>query len=337
MSSFPGEQKNKKQFLDFFPVPQFLLFSMTGITLSDKSVRFTEFKRGSRGLELKHSGEVMLPDGALVSGFIHDKDALIKVFADLRSQYGFRFIRATLPEEKAYLFTTTVDKVPFNDLRDAVAFTIEENVPVSLEKSVFDFEVIGDSAGKQEVRVAVAVLPLKVVSTYIEVFKAAGMIPVSFDIESQAIARAIVPKDDMRAHLIVNITDGRIGFYVVEDGVVEFSSTSVLNSVPTNGAADSRGIKIELRKMFTFWNTRLDKRGMPARKIEKVLLIGSGARDDALVSELTSGIDVECALGNVWENAFSFNEHLPGVPYEESLIYAGAIGAALPVKYIPYV
>jgi Tfp pilus assembly PilM family ATPase len=46
-----------------------------------------------------------------------------------------------LPEEKAYLFTTSIPKVAQKDIRSAIEFKMEENVPIPASDLVFDFLV----------------------------------------------------------------------------------------------------------------------------------------------------------------------------------------------------
>src|SRR3989344_2718958 len=117
-------------------------------------------------------------------------------------------------------------QVAFGGLRDAVAFIVEENVPVSLAESVFDFEIIDQMPGSNKIKLTVTVLPKDIVNAYITLFESAGITPISFDIESQAIARTLIHRGDRRPNLIINLSRKKTGFYVVEDKVVQFSTTS---------------------------------------------------------------------------------------------------------------
>jgi hypothetical protein len=321
-------------FFDFFPTPRFLLLSNTGVAVSEKSAQAVENKKK---LSLKYCAEAPLPKGAISSGVILDPAACAKVLQELSDTYKFNYVHATLPEEKAYLFTAELEKVPFKDLRDAVAFIIEENVPLSLAESIFYFDVVGGAADPSKIKVAVSVIAEKEVQLYVNMFESAGITPISFDIESQAIARSVIVRGDVRTHLIVNIGETKTGLYVVEDEVVQFSSTPPLGSVEVQGYRDIQSLKSEVRKLFSFWNTRLDKRGIPQRKIERIILCGEGAAKEDFVSELMTGFEVEYSIADVWGNAFSIKEHLPELPFQASLSYPAAIGAALPPRENMYV
>lgn len=331
--STPKVIKHKRTFLDFFPVPEFLLISTAGISITDHHVRFTEFKKGKyRGeLELTHYATAEIPHGLIESGAIKNAEPVIPVVKEIGRKYGVKYTRATLPEEKAYVFTTTIARVPDDGLRDAVAFIIEENVPVELATSVFDFEIIPSGTDAKEVKVAVSVLPTQVVENYSAIFRGAGMIPISFDIESQAIARAVIPAGDMSPYLIINLSTYNTGFYVAEEEVVQFSSTIANGAI--GGAEAAKQLRDEMRKIFSFWNMRVDKNGVPQKRIEKIIITGAEATNEAFLKEVMTGIEIPYEIGNVWVNTTEHKENIPNIAFKDSLTYTAAIGLTLPNRH----
>lgn len=329
----------KKLFSDFFPTPEYLLLANSGIVITDASVKFVQFTRGmlKSALHLAHFKRIPLPDGVVQSGFINDPDKLISILKNLSRRYGLQYVYATLPEERAYLFTATIDKVPEEGLRDAVAFIIEENVPVQLPNSVFDFDVVGELKESNQLKVVVSVISKKVVDFYLQVFESAGITPVSFDIESQVIARAIVPRGDKRAQLIVNLTHKKTGFFIVEDEIVQFTTTLPYGTEESSPNSRLDDIKAELKKIFAFWSAKADKLGLAERKIEKMLICGSGAQNDSLVAELEKDCPLTCELVNAWVNAPGAVSDLPAAFLKESLDYVAAIGLVLPDDKEPHV
>ncbi len=312
---------------DIFPTPRFLTLTDAGVSISERTVRYISFKPSGRGdLHIEYSGEIALPEGVVSQGEVKDKEKLVEVLSQLSRERGIRFVKATLPEERAYLFTTSVDRVPYKDLRDAVAFLIEENAPVSLSKSLFSFEIL-DNPG--DFKVAVSVLPTDVAQTYIETFEAAGLTPVSFDIESQAIARALVKRGDERAHLIIYLGHNRVGFYLVNDGVVQFSTTLSIDVADSENPETIKTLKLEIRKFFSFWSSKFDLNALPNQKVERIIIGGPWAKDEKLVSNIMSDVETPYSLGNVWINVSDIEKRLPDMTFEESLAYAAAVGAAL--------
>src|SRR3989344_3950548 len=122
----------QRTFLDFFPVPEFLLLSTTGIVITDTDTKFVQLHREifGDGFELAHATKVTNPRGVVESGLIENPNELVPILKKLASHYNISYARASLPDEKAYLFTTAISWVPPEGCRDAVAFIVEENVPV---------------------------------------------------------------------------------------------------------------------------------------------------------------------------------------------------------------
>lgn len=326
---------NQNFFYNHFPTPEYLTLSNSGIAITDEHVHFIQFRHGlvGNGLRLAHFEKIILPEGVVESGFINNPERLVAVLSDLARRYNLSYVRATLPEERAYLFTTTIDKVPAEGLHDAVAFIIEENVPVTLADSVFDFDILNTVEEPNKLRVTVAVLSNKVVNFYLPVFEAAGITPVSFDIESQAIARAAVPKGDKSAQLILNLGKKKCGFYVVEDEVVQFTTTLKFGA---GDRAHLNDLKTEIKKIFAFWAAH-DKSASADHNIKKVLVCGEASLDQGFVTELLDESPVLYEFANPWTNFSGTTDRLPAELAKDTIEYAPAIGLAMPHPHRTYV
>ncbi len=329
--------QKQNSFYNHFPTPEYLTLSTSGIAITDESLHFIQFRHGlfGNGLKLSHYEKIALPEGVVESGFINNPEKLGVVLKDLAARYSLSFARATLPEERAYLFTTTIDKVPTEGLRDAVAFIIEENVPVSLADSVFDFDILNATEEADKLRVTVSVISRKVVDFYLQVFESAGVTPVSFDIESQAIARAVVAKGDKSTQLVLNLGRKKTGFYVVEDEVVQFTTTLPYGA-GEGDHAHLNDLKTEIRKIFTFWSAH-QKSATADGDISKVLICGEASLDHSFVTNLMSESPVPYDWVNPWVNVASTPERLPPDLVKDALDYVSAIGLAVPHPHRTYV
>lgn len=321
----------RKTFIDFFPVPEFLLLSNTGIAITDNYTKFVQLRRGifQDRFDLVHATKVDNPKGAVESGLITSPAALVPILKKLVSHYGVRYAHAVLPEERAYLFTTTINWVAPEGIRDAVAFIIEENAPVTLAESVFDFEIIKEDKALGQITLSVFVLPKEIVNAYVSLFESVGIVPISFKLESQAIARALIHQDDKRSHLIINLSWKKTGFYILEDGVVQFSTTSAYSIGGDDLYSNLNDMKAEMRKVLAFWDIRNNKSGKPERKIEKAILCGPGGSKDEFIKKFMSESNIEYSPADIWLN-MSPKHHIEKMSFEESLEYTTAIGSVLP-------
>jgi Tfp pilus assembly PilM family ATPase len=315
-----------ESFFDFFPAPKFLEMPSPGLSLSDAGVRFIEFGEEKHGLILKDFGEASFSPDFMVGGKIENSQGLITALTDFRKEKNIHYIRTTLPDERAYLYTTDVPNVNEKEMRTAVEFTLEENVPLSVSEVVFDYNILAPKEGvvlkKDTTRVSVSVLPRDVVSEYLNVFQAAGFTPLHFEIESQSVAKAIVPRGNKGTFLLLNIGKIKTSVSIVSDWEVSFTST-------VSTSEDLATAFEEIKKITVYWQTQADRRNEIAEPFEKIFLCGEGAARPDLATIVSGKTGIRAQVADVWVNVFSLKDYIPDITLEKSLGYASAIGLAL--------
>jgi Tfp pilus assembly PilM family ATPase len=343
-----------KSFFDFFPTPKFLEMPAPGLALNDSGLKFIELGSGPGGQIVKRYGKAELPQGLIEAGNIKDQEGLTRALEDFRKSFDLRYIRASLPEERAYLFQTTVPNIGDRELRTAVEATIEENVPLSVSEVIFDYSVLPKQEGEAEdkVTVFVSVIPESIVLDYLSVFRNAGFMPLHFDVESQAVAKSLIVKNDPVVSLIVNLNHRNAGLYIVSQGAVSFTSTIQVdppeklskNKTETSLNKEAvinddlgllkvypalNGLVSEIKKVFLYWQTQSDRVNRKIQPIEKIILCGDESGRTGVSHFLAHELDTKVELGNVWKNVFSFDSYIPDISFEDSLSYAAAVGLAL--------
>lgn len=350
------------RFFRFFPPPFFLNFPTAGVDISETSIKVLKLKETKDGRIPDFFEEKRIALGIISQGEIKDLSSLATVLIGLKRKYDLTFIRASLPEEKVYLFQTNI---PFledkKQLLHNIEFQLEEHVPIPPEDSVFDYDVIREHEGNIEV--SVTVFPKKVVESYKEVFRLAELTPVSFELEGQAIANAVIAPGDGGAYMIVDFGRTRTGISIVKNGVASFTSTvdvggnaltevitklfnvdeaeaqriknkrGVVNSQENKELHDAlmdtiSALRDEVSRHFVYWNTN-DANKSEQDKISKIILCGGNASLAGLPELLSVGVKVPVERADVWQNAFSYENYIPPMHYEEGLSYATTIGLAL--------
>jgi Tfp pilus assembly PilM family ATPase len=189
------------------------------------------------------------------------------------------------------------------------------------------------------------------------------MVPLSFEIEAQAIARAITPHTQLGSCMIVDFGKTRMGIGIVYNGTLMYTSTievagsqmsedmrkivgdvgeaeltKIKNTKGLIGTQDNEAIASVLNKYakniadelsvrMCYWSTRsID---IDARAIKKVILCGGSANLFGLPEFLTEKLDVPTERAHVWANAFSLEDHIPEISRRYSYGYTTAIGLAL--------
>jgi Tfp pilus assembly PilM family ATPase len=318
-----------RSLLHFFPPPAFLDPLCAGISVSDTSIRFFEFERKQNYFKIKKYLEYVLPVGAVVSGNINNADEVVYILDTIKKETGVTNIRASLPEEKAYLFKTSIPHVKPKDMRAAIEATIEDNIPLSPDKVFFDFNVVNqDDDVKNRTDVVVSAIPTTVIDIYMDVFTRAGFVPYGLEIESQSIARAVLHKKDKGTHMIVHCAPQKIGLYIVSDRAVHFTST-----VAVKVDSSVTAVAHEVKKIIAFWYNLDTEKDTHLQKIQDIIITGEGF-NEMFVSELEDSIKIHVSVGNVWSNAFDITQYVPDISFTDSVKYASAIGLALPTHIL---
>lgn len=345
-----------------FPAPRFLSMASAGLDISDQSIRFVRFSRGKGGLMLSGFGEVRVPEGVIDGGRIKDEAALVALLSEMRKAHGLSFVHASILEEQAYLFKLSVPVLPAKEIRGAIALSLEDHIPLPAASAVFDYELIDENESGYEMQVSV--LPTDVTEGYARALGSAGLSPLSFELESQAIARALIPKGERSVKMIIDFGERGTGLSVAQNGVVLFTSTIDFGGrmltemvekqmgIPFDEAEalkrsyglrkdDSQKelfsillselsiLRDEINRHYIYWHSHKDDAGKDRPKIEKIVLTGGDSNLFGFRDYLSSSLRIPVELGNAWTNVNPLDRYVPEIHAEESHSFVTAIGLAL--------
>lgn len=345
-----------------FPAPRFLSMGVCGLDISSHMLRFIELAPHKDNMIPFRWGKAPLPLGIIVGGEIVKKEELVKELEVFKEKYNLSFVKVALPEDKAYLFKAIVPTAEDDELADAAAFTLEENVPIPGSEALIELDVIEKRS--HETELSVSVFPRDIAAAYQESLEAAGLTTVSFDIKMRAMAHAVIPVHDSRTFMIVSIGETKTVFCVVANGVAQFTSTvfsgagaltavvqtfknltpeeakklktehNFLQGNPEDKAISEEFLVIlerlnkEIKRIYTYWYMRKDN-DEKSRKINTILVMGEDALMPGLADYFGAHQDVPVEVANAWQNCFPIDQYIPEIPFEEAIHYAIAIGLAL--------
>lgn len=300
-----------------------------GIDISDQTIRFIEIIRSEFSHHKFHVasyGEKKIPEGVVVSGIIKKPEEIKKVLAEIQHEHHYHFVSASLPEEKGYLFTTEVPNIGKKDIAGNIELKLEENVPIRASEVVFDFSLAHKNENSLNLDAVVTVMPSELVDAYTNLFESVSMLPVSYELVTQAVAQAVLPQDENDTYLIVYVGETRTGFGIVSGGALQFTST-----ININGQQPDL-IKNEITKLSVYWQDRVEKDKLK-KPIKGVILSGKDAAKPGFKESLSDVAGCPVDLANVWVNIFDLKENTPKLSFEDSLDYAPAIGLSLSRYY----
>lgn len=351
-----------------FPPPKFLRMPAVGITISDHSIKVMELSYSGNHLEIGRYGDIPIQEDVMISGDMKDRKKLKDILLSIKEKFGITFICASVPEEKAYLFKIELPQEAINNLRESIEFQLEEFVPISSKEAVFDYEIINKKNDNEKIEVNVSAIPEKYITDYLSVFKEAGMTPISFEIEAQALKRAVVPNGDCGTYMIIDIGRTRTGISIVSDGFLRYTSTvslggdSLVTAIQKQmGISFQEADKIkqkfgfiknekntelyksltitmsaleeEINKRYSYWSEHSENIDKQKKKIQKIILCGGNAHIPGFKEYLSLRIKTPVDIANIWTNAFSFDDYVPDISFNYSSGYASVVGLVLGEMY----
>lgn len=351
----------KQSYNRYFPTPSFLAMNSCALDISDKSIRYGELVSTTIGLRLGKFGYEKIPPGVVVSGKIENENELVRILRDLALREHLHFVRISLPEEQMYLFTIELPVIINGNIREAILFQIEEHIPLKVGDTTFDYQII--SQNEQTIFIEVLAIATSTIDSYLSVFKKSGLAPLSFELEAQAIARAVIPHDDPGSIMIVDFGEARTGASIAHNGRVFFTTTLDIGGVTlTNMIAKSfavsfeeaekmkisygvgnpsssddifpailNGISVlrdELNRHYIYWKTHEDD-GIKHEKLDRIIICGGEANLAGLSTYLEASMMIKTENANVWVNVSDMKLSVPDMSFEESFGYATVIGLAL--------
>lgn len=349
-------------FNKFFPLPHFLLPPSFGLDVSDESIKFLQLLPTKDGIRIGRYGERKIPPGIIQSGKIQDLKRMEEILVALRKEEGIKSVRVSLPEEQMYLFQLRLEKAGLKNIREAIELSLEEHIPVASQDAIFDYEIIAEDV--QALDVQVATIPYNIIESYLEVFKNAEMHAESFELEAQAIERAVIKENDKGTYMIVDFGEKRTGIFIISRGAVMFTSTLDVGGVTLNemiaknfkvsldeaekmkkefglqrNASNKEIFSVllnsvsilrdEIVKHFLYWQTHKDEEGKTNPPIEKIILCGGDSNLIGLSEYLAVSLKSKVEMADVWLNIIDTEKSVPEIGFKQALSFAAALGLAL--------
>ena len=348
-----------------FCAPNYLSMPTVGVDICNRSIKYVDFCDKKGKMSLKKYGEIPLPIGVIKDGEILNRDFLVKSLAELKGKIFSDVVNVSIPEDKNYIFNIKVPKVSEKEIRQILEFKIEENVPLKLDESFFEYDIVEEFSNKVELLLNVSVVPKKVIFEYSEIFELAGFYPLSFETESKMTAFSVIPKDSKNTFMIINIKDDSTIFSIVSSGVVCLTSTvsignySIVESISKLSEYKDKKIdklpddffyqeknhdidtsdsllnifsifKDEAEKFGNYWMSQDEKvRHDFSKNIEKVFVCGKSSALPNFREHIVQNLGVQAVLANIWQNAFNLENYIPDIKFVDSLDYAVPAGLAL--------
>ncbi len=345
-----------------FPPPAFLSMPAAGIDVSDTSIKYLDAEYTPAGLVPRVFDSVRLQRGIIADGVVEDQLRLAQALREVHSENDRVFANISLPEELVYLYTLEVPTAHRDeDILQVVEFSLSEHVPIPANNAAFNYDIVQRRGEVTEI--SVTVFPKDVVEGYRAAFAESGFTVKHVELEAQSVARSIIPAGTKGVSMVIDFGRTRTGITIASGQTPLFSTTVKVGGNALTEAimqyysvseeeADAikrregitdcseqklcstlvdltRQLVSEIRRHYRYWDTRRDEAGNKAAPIERIFLCGGAVGLKGLPEHVSGALQVPVRVGNVWNNMFDVDAHIPEVTRTISWQYATAAGLLL--------
>jgi type IV pilus assembly protein PilM len=169
--------------------------SRIGVDIGSTAVRAAEVALGSSGAALVRAAQVPLPAGAVENGEVRQPELVGEALKELWARGGFKNKQVVLGvgNQRVVVREIALPWLPEKELRDSLAYQVQEFIPMSADEAILDFDALGEfeQEGRRMLRLLLVAAQRVMVSIIMEAADQAGLQPTGLDLVPLALVRAV--------------------------------------------------------------------------------------------------------------------------------------------------
>ncbi len=308
-----------------------------------------------------------IPDGTIVNGNIVDEKKLISRIGDSVREAKFgkmksKKVRFSISESKSFLRLISVPQMDQDELREAIKWEMEANIPLSVDQVYYDWKIVENVLPSKENKIRVLVLAAakNVVEQMLTITESAGLEVVGVESEATALIRSLSNETIRdKTVLIVDLGRNKTTFVFAVKGVPCFTSSIPVSeqmiisqisrkfsiSIEKAKKIEQRngiGVFFEDKYLFSAIEFVLKNlvneiersvdfyvEGLKySETVDNIFVCGRLAREKEIITYLSKKIGREIKVGDILSD-LKTEKHIPMIKKDVALEYVTAIGLAM--------
>lgn len=321
--------------------------------ISDTMLRFITLTQHDDAVLPDQYAEAAIPAGCLDNGRVVNKQKFTSFLRTVKKVHKIDRVNLVLASSQIQTMTLSVAGAAPLYIREAV----EKEFGLAAKDILYEFHAVGGNGTITTFQVTA--LPKAVSQEFLACFIAVGITVATIESVGHALGRALLLVAAHPTAMIVSIDADITAVTLVVNGKVAqttmfaFGDKSFTDSIATAlslSAEETQKLKQEqgliigssrkvfdavvddcvalvrhINDVYIAWRTT-HKTVAP---LEAVYLTGQGSLLRGLDEYVSVGLRTQVVHANVWNNCFSFDEHIPELSQTDAVRYGVAIGAAL--------
>jgi type IV pilus assembly protein PilM len=165
-----------------------------GIDVGSTAVRVAEVAAGDVPVVVR-AAQVPLPPGAVEAGEVRQLEAVAEALREVLSKSGVKTKQVYLGvgNQRVIVREVVLPWLPEKELRDTLAFQVQEFIPMTTDEAVLDFDPLGelDRGGRRMQRILLVAAHKGMINALVDAALAAKLDPIGIDLTPFAVIRAV--------------------------------------------------------------------------------------------------------------------------------------------------
>ncbi len=201
-----------------------------GLDIGTSCVRAAEIRQSGGQRRLERFGQVALPHGAVRDGEVVDSEAVAAAVRQLWTQAKFstKKVVVGVANQKVVVRQVDLPWMPATELRQSLAFRVQDFIPMPVEQAILDFHPLGEvtgDAGQRMLRMLLVAASRDMVTSALDAVQKAGLQPTMVDLTPFAVLRSLAGDSGLpavQAEALVDVGASVTNIIVHQGGVPRF-------------------------------------------------------------------------------------------------------------------
>lgn len=280
-----------------------------GLDIGTSGIRLVQLKNGNPKALVKYA-YVPIDGNVAASDAKADQQKLAAAVSQLVSQAHVttKNVAVGIPSSRVFTTVADVDRLPANELAQAIHFQADALIPTPLAESKIDWALLGDSpTDKTKQEILLSSVPNNFIEERLDMLENIGLNVIAFEPDNLAMARALMPADTAGIGQLVIDVGGRSTDLVVTFNGVPHLTRSIPTGTEAIIRAATQNLNIDQKQAEQFVN----KFGLSKDKLEGQVFQAISGTVELLTSEFEKSIKF-------------FQTRYPEVKIERIIVTGGA-------------
>lgn len=163
-----------------------------GIDIGSANIKAVEVLQKKSEVIILNNVLSPLPPGLIENGLILDPVKVGAVLYTVLQQLSgkARYFYTALSSKAVFTRRFSMPKISEKELEDSIKWEAENQLPISLENAVYDFQY-WEEPGQEKWTVMLVATTHEIINSYLQTFQSVELVPKAFDIEPLSLSRAL--------------------------------------------------------------------------------------------------------------------------------------------------